>query len=898
MNPEQERLRKNEQKEVPLEKWGPYLSERQWATVREDYSANGDAWAYFPHDHARSRVYRWGEDGLGGISDSRQNLCFALALWNGKDSILKERLFGLTNSEGNHGEDVKELYYYLDNTPTHAYMKFLYQYPQSAFPYEQLIEENRNRNRLQPEYELLDTGVFDNNRYFDVFVEYAKNNSEDICIQIEAWNRGDESATIWVLPTLWFRNRWAYGELNQKPLIQAYQDGCVRASHEFLEDYFLYFQSAKNTLFTENETNIERVFGDTNRSPFVKDAFHEAICKKNEELYSLLKNTHQGTKFAPIYELNIEPKSSQKILLRLSNTENADPFNHSFSQIFSDRLQEAEEFYQRYVPQKSKESEQDKSSDSKPTDLRSVDLKNIQRQAFAGLLWSKQYYHYDVERWLEGDPNQIAPPDERFLGRNAEWTHLKNQDVISMPDTWEYPWYAAWDLAFHCVPMAMLDPTFAKNQLILITREWYMSPNGQIPAYEWNFSDVNPPVHAWAALSIFRIEKTLHGREDINFLKRIFQKLLINFTWWANREDENGNNIFTGGFLGLDNIAVINRDKLPLNSHLEQVDATAWMAMYALNMMDIALEIAQHDTSFEDTATKFYEHFVLIAESLNKGLWDADEHFFYDLLYSQGGRITPMKVRSIVGLSALFAVSIIDQKKIANLTDFKKRIAYIKDYRTKANKFLPSEQMAEDGNILLSLVNKTMLARLLQVMLDEKEFLSVGGIRALSKYYEKNPYSVIIRNQEYTINYVSGDSDSEMFGGNSNWRGPVWMPINYLIIKSLKKYYQFYGDSFKIEFPTGSGLTKNLNEVSGEISNRILGIFQRNEEGERLVHGVYQEFYNRPHNKDLVLFYEYFDGDTAHGVGASHQTGWTATVAELINEAVWEKETEEHEIPR
>jgi hypothetical protein len=770
-------------------------------------------------------------------------------------------------------------------------MKFLYQYPQGAFPYEQLVEENRKRTKKQPEYELLDTGIFDNNRYFDVFVEYAKNNSEDICIQIEVCNRGDENATIWVLPTLWFRNRWACGDLTQKPVIQTHTDGCVRASHEFLEDYFLYFQSAKATLFTENETNIERIFGIKNSSPFVKDAFHEAICQGNEELYNLLKNNQQGTKFTPIYELDIEPKSSQKIWLRLTSTENVDPFNHCFSQIFSDRRQETEEFYQRYVPSKSKESEDNKSSDSEPTDPKSVDLKNIQRQALAGLLWSKQYYHYDIERWLEGDLNQIGPPDERFLGRNAEWTHLKNQDVISMPDTWEYPWYAAWDLAFHCVPMAMLDPSFAKNQLILITREWYMSPNGQIPAYEWNFSDVNPPVHAWSALSIYRIEKTLHGREDVSFLKRIFQKLLINFTWWANREDENGNNIFTGGFLGLDNIAVIDRDNLPLNSHLEQVDATAWMAMYALNMMDIALEIAQHDPSFEDVATKFYEHFVLIAESLNKGLWDTEDNFFYDLLYTQGGKITPMKVRSIVGLSALFAVSIIDQKKIANLPDFKKRITYIKDYRTKANKFLPSEQMAEDGNILLSLVNRTMLQKLLQVMLDENEFLSVGGIRALSKYYEKNPYSVNVHEVDYSISYMPAESDSDMFGGNSNWRGPIWMPVNYLIIKSLKKYYQFYGDSFKVEFPTGSGNMMNLNEVSGELANRLVRIFQRNEAGERPVYGAYQEFYKRPDNKDLVLFYEYFDGDTARGVGASHQTGWTAVVAELINEAVWEKET-------
>ncbi len=895
MNPEQERLNSNAQKEVPLEKWGSYLSERQWATVREDYSVNGDAWGYFPHDHARSRAYRWGEDGLGGISDSRQNLCFALALWNGKDTILKERLFGLTNSEGNHGEDVKELYYYLDNVPTHSYMKFLYQYSQAAFPYERLVEENKKRSRKQPEYELLDTGIFDDNKYFDVFIEYAKNNSDDICIQIEVFNRSLENATIWVLPTLWFRNRWAYKDLTERPSIQALSDACVRASHEFLGDYFLYFQQAKDTLFTENETNVERVFGGINTSPFVKDAFHEAVCQGNEALYDLLRNNRQGTKFAPIYELNIEGNSSKKIMLRLTNKENVDPFNHSFSQVFSDRREEAEEFYRQYVPSESKESEDNTSPDFNSSGFNSsnpgTDLKNIQRQAFAGLLWSKQYYHYDIERWLEGDPNQISPPDERFVGRNAEWIYLKNQDVISMPDKWEYPWYAAWDLAFHCVPMAMLDPTFAKNQLILITREWYMSPNGQIPAYEWNFSDVNPPVHAWSALSIYRIEKTIHGREDVNFLKRIFQKLLINFTWWANREDENGNNIFTGGFLGLDNVAVVDRDNLPINSNLEQVDATAWMAMYALNMMDIALEIAQHDPSFEDAATKFYEHFVFIAESLNKGLWDTEDSFFYDLLYTQGGKITSMKVRSIVGLSTLFAVSIIDQKKIAHLPDFKKRIAYIKDYRTKANKFLPSEQMAEDGNILLSLVNRTMLTRLLQIMLDENEFLSVGGIRALSKYYEENPYTVNVQGVDYSINYVAGESDSEIFGGNSNWRGPVWMPVNYLIIKALKKYYQFYGNSFKVEFPTGSGKLMNLNEVSEALAARLVNIFRRNEADERPVHGAYQEFYQRPTNRDLLLFYEYFDGDTARGVGASHQTGWTAVIAELINQAVWEKET-------
>ncbi len=871
---EQKRLDENALKAVPLEKFGPYLSERQWGTVREDYSENGDAWNYLPHDHARSRAYRWGEDGLGGISDNKQNLCFALALWNGKDPILKERLYGLTNEQANHGEDCKELYYYLDSTPTHSYMKFLYKYPQAEYPYGALYHTNRNRNRYEPEFELLDSGALDNGKYFDVFVEYAKNNSDDICIKIEIANRGEEDAEITVLPTLWFRNRWMAGDVLQKPALSLIHNNCVKAVHEHTGTYFFYFEKADDTLFTENETNTQLLFGYPNHTPFVKDAFHRAIASGDADLYKLCSNKKDGTKFSPVYRLKIAGKSTQTISLRLVNQEIANPFDKSFEKTLKDRLKDADEFYERYCPKEA-----------------SRELANIQRQAFAGLLWTKQYYHYDIERWLNGDPGQPQPPKSRLIGRNAKWMHLKNEDIISMPDKWEYPWYAAWDLAFHCVPMAMIDPVFAKNQLILMMREWYMSPLGQIPAYEWNFYDVNPPVHAWSALCVYRIEKTIHGKGDVTFLKRIFQKLLINFTWWINRKDENDNNIFEGGFLGLDNIGVFNRSSLPPNSFLEQVDGTSWMGMYALNMMDIALEIALYDESFEDVATKFYEHFVMIAESLNEvGLWDNDDHFFYDLLYTADGKVQRIKVKSMVGLSVLFAVSIIDHRKSDKLPDFTKRINYFKNYRLTENHYLPNEQITNDGDILISLVKKEKLVKILEIMLNEEEFLSPGGIRALSKFHEKNPYSLRVDGADYGINYVPGESDSGMFGGNSNWRGPVWMPVNYLIIKSLKKYYQFYGETLKVEYPTGSGHFLNLKEVSDELAKRVVRTFERDEFGNRPVHYDAADFYRLPENEQLILFYEYFHGDTARGVGASHQTGWTAVVAELINDDAWEWE--------
>ena len=876
-NPELDRLQENAKKTVPLEKWGPYLSDRQWGTVREDYSANGDAWNSFPHEHARSRVYRWGEDGLMGFADRRMNVCFGLALWNGQDSILKERLFGLTNGEGNHGEDVKELYYYLDNTPTHSYMKGLYKYPQARFPYEWLLHENARRTKADPEFEILHTGVFEDGRYFDVLVEYAKANSDDVCIRISVTNHGPETAPLTLLPTLWCRNRWQFESNAPRPVINRRPDaptaGNVFLSHPRTGNYYLYYQPTDTALMTDNETNTKRLYGQPNTSPFVKDAFHEAVAGGNDYLGDLLRENESGTKFAPVYNRLIEPGQTVTISLRLSKVIQTQPFDQQFEQVFVDRKGEADLFFAALAP-----------ANATPK------LMQIQRQALAGLLWGKQYYNYDIPHWLRGDPGHPSPPPERWLGRNAAWQHLNNEDVISMPDKWEYPWYAAWDLAFHTVPLTMVDPVFAKNQLILLMREWYMSPTGQIPAYEWKFSDVNPPVHAWAALSVYRLERAIYKNEDIHFLKRVFQKLLINFTWWTNRQDLEEDNVFGGGFLGLDNIGVIDRSNLPPGTRLEQADATAWMAMYALNMMDMALEISHHDPTFEDIATKFYEHFVIIAESLNEALWDEDATFYYDRLYPITGKPMTLEVRSVVGLSVLFAVSIVKRHKSEPLSDFLKRVQYFQTYRAGLNLPMPDQRVTEDGDILLSLVSKERLEKLLAVMLDEGEFLSPGGIRALSKYHEQHPYQITVYGTTHSISYVPGDSDSDLFGGNSNWRGPVWMPINYLFIKSLKKYHQFYGDALTVEFPTGSGNWLNLEQVSDELGKRIVSVFETDADGNRPVHGPFNPFYQRPENKDLLLFYEYFHGDTAQGIGASHQTGWTAVVAELINDDAWEWE--------
>ncbi|MBL7700104.1 MAG: glucosidase [Chitinophagaceae bacterium] len=868
MTAEHQRLAVNAEKPVPLVEWGPYLSERQWGTVREDYSSDGNAWHYFPFDHAAFRHYIWGEDGLAGISDMFQNLCFAISLWNGKDPILKERLFGLRNGEGNHGEDVKELYYYLDNIPTHYYMEYLYKYPQVEFPYALLREENRKRSRTEPEYEILDTGVFNDNQYFDIKVTYAKQSPRDIFIKIDITNRYTKTADITVLPTLWFYNRWWDKDPKVIPEISYVNKTCVRAEHKRLVDYYFYFQRASDAFFTDNETNSLKVSNVPNASIFTKDAINDAII--NKQNIKELRNRKKGTKFSPVYQLKIAGGATKTLYCRLSDSLIENAFTRGFEKIFETRKAEADEYYNAILPKGVSE-----------------DMARIQRQAIAGLLWSKQYYHYDVETWLTTSDGISPVSNGKMNGRNSDWRHLKNQDIISMPDKWEYPWYAAWDLAFQTISMAVADPTFAKHQLLLIMREWYMKPDGQLPAYEWNFSDVNPPVHAWAAMQVYQIEKKTKGTGDIMFLKKIFQKLLINFTWWINRKDVNGNNIFEGGFLGLDNIGVFNRNfHFPGEMQLEQADGTSWMGKYALDMMEMAIEIALHDPSFEDTATKFFEHFVLIAESLNEHrLWNDEDKFFYDVLVVKGSDPTPLRIQSIVGLTSLFAVSTIPQNVFETLKDFDKRIEWFETYRKKNNKFWPNEERSDGAEMLLSLVRKDRLVYLLRRLLNEDEFLSPGGIRALSKRHEEHPYSVTVDNVLYTIRYDPGDSTSDIYGGNSNWRGPVWMPINYLIIQSIRTYGEFYGDTLKVECPTGSGVMMTLKEVADELTRRVISLFEEDEKGNRRIYNSdHSWFYNRPENENLVLFFEYFHGDSGKGLGASHQTGWTALVAELISE--------------
>jgi hypothetical protein len=865
MTAEHQRLSVNNKKPIPLEQWGPYLSERQWGTVREDYSETGNAWGYLPFEQSHYRAYRWGEDGIAGISDYFQNLCFAITLWNGKDKILKERLFGVGNYDGNHGEDVKELYYYLDNLPTHYYMEYLYKYPQNEFPYDELLTKNKNRSKEETEYEILDTDAFVNDEYFDVAVIYAKQNPQDIYIKIEITNRNKKAAPLTLLPTLWFCNRWTFTPGEAKPVIKACTKNSVSISHNRLGDYFFYFQNPSDTLFTENETNFNKVNGTGVESIFTKDAFNDAII--NGANKAKLKTKKEGTKFTPVYELMVKGGETQTIYCRLTNRADDKPFCLGFEKIFAVRKQEADDFYNAILP-----------SDTTP------DLKNIQRKALAGLLWSKQYYHFDVERWLSTSDGITPVSSGKQGGRNNEWKHLKNQDVIAMPDKWEYPWYAAWDLAFHCISLAMVDVVFAKHQLQLIMREWYMKPDGQLPAYEWNFSDVNPPVQAWAAMEIYRVEKDTYGAGDVVFLKRVFQKLLINFTWWINRKDINGNNIFEGGFLGLDNIGVFNRSHhFTENMNLEQADGTSWMGMYALNMMDMALEIARHDISFEDSATKFFEHFVLIADSLNShGLWNDEDKFFYDTLCKAGSDPLPLRIQSIVGLTSLFAVSTIPKELFDALPDFEKRVSWFENYRKKNNRYWPNEERGDGEEVLISLVKKDRLIFLLQRLLHEEEFLSEGGIRALSKYHKAHPYSVTIDDVNYTIQYDPGDSTSNLFGGNSNWRGPVWMPINYLIIRAIRKYGEFYGDHLRVECPVGSGSMMSLTEVAQFITNRVISLFAKDTKGNRKSYGDYNWFYQRPGNEDLILFFEYFHGDTGAGLGANHQTGWTSLVADLI----------------
>ena len=780
---------------------------------------------------------------------------------------MKERLFGLSNPQGNHGEDVKELYYYLDNLPTHYYMEYLYKYPQQAFPYDKLREENSKLSKSDPVYEILDTGIFDNNQYFDVQVSYAKKGVQDIFIRIDITNRYSKTAEITLLPTLWFYNRWAQGTLKQKPELSYVNKNTIRARHERIEDYYFYFQPTDKCLFTENETNTEKISGVPNTRIFVKDAFHDAII--HGQNLDELKAKESGTKFSPVYKTRVAAGATKSFYCRISRQFDENPFPRNFKDIFRLRKQEADEFYAAILP-----------------DGLSLDMARIQRQALAGVLWSKQYYHFDVEEWLHKSDGITPVSNNRLGGRNNDWTHLKNQDIIMMPDKWEYPWYAAWDLAFQCISMAVVDPTFAKHQLSLVMREWYMKPDGQLPAYEWNFSDVNPPVQAWAAMQVYHIEKKQKGRGDINFLKKVFHKLLINFTWWINRKDVHGNNIFEGGFLGLDNIGVFNRSfHFPGEVQLEQADGTSWMGTYALDMMDMAIEIAMEDQSFEDTATKFFEHFVLIAESLNQhGLWNEEDKFFYDVLCVAGSDPVPLRIQSIVGVTSLYAVSTISKHVLDKLTDFKKRITWFENYRKKNNKFWPNEERSEDGEILMSLIPRERLIDMLKPLLDENGFLSDGGIRALSKYHEENPYSVTVDGNIYSIQYDPGDSTSDMFGGNSNWRGPVWMPINFLIIQSIRRYGEFYGDTLLIEYPTGSGRKINLTEVANELTKRVISLFQKDRDGNRRLYGKYSWFYRQPGNEHLITFYEYFHGDTGRGLGASHQTGWTALVAELISE--------------
>ena len=879
---EKTRLAEARDKNIQWKKWGPYLSERQWGTVREDYSENGDAWNFFTHDHARSRAYRWGEDGIAGISDDKQRLCFSLALWNGKDPILKERFFGLTNSQGNHGEDVKEYYFYVDSTPTHSYMKLLYKYPQAAYPYADLIEQNGRRSREEMEYELLDTGIFNEDRYFDVFVEYAKAGTEDILVKISAINRGPEASELHFLPTLWFRNNWSawiaesnratvkpnLSQIKTKPGISA-----LKATHSLLGEFILSCEGEVPLLFTENETNHERLFpGTKNESPHVKDGINDFIVYGN---HAAVNPEKKGTKASAHYKLNIGAGQTSVIRLRLTKkTSNEDekPFGDSFEKVFADRLREADEFYRSVTPPSVGE-----------------DKTNVMRQALAGMLWSKQYFFFDGYNWLnEHNSNPLHSGYKN--SRNSDWYHMFNEDIISMPDKWEYPWYAAWDLAFHTLPLSIVDPDFAREQMKLMLRGTYLHPNGQMPAYEWNFSDVNPPVHAWASLFLHRTDQALQGESDINFLKSIFNKLLLNFTWWVNRKDPEGKNVFEGGFLGLDNIGVFDRSApLPTGGLLEQADGTAWMALFSQNMLEMAVEIAAQDPNYEEMVFKFIEHFYFIALAMNQpgdeGMWDEEDGFYYDILRLPDGRTQRLKVRSMVGLLPLCATTVVEEwqreripRSIGAITERLRRIPELKASIHPAGPNHYGE--AERG--ILALVNPERLRRILTKMLDENEFFGAHGIRAISKFHEQHPYIVNIGDQEYRVDYLPAESNTGMFGGNSNWRGPVWMPVNVMIIRALLNYYVYYGDNFKIECPTGSGKLMNLFDVAKEISERLSNIFLRDENGRRPVYGGSEKFQTDPYWRDLILFYEYFHGDNGAGLGASHQTGWTGVVAKLI----------------
>ena len=856
--------------QLQWKKWGPYLSNRQWGTVREDYSASGDAWEYTTHDMARSKAYRWGEEGIAGICDDEQILCFALAFWNKKDPIIKERFFGLNNYEGNHGEDVKEIYYFLDSTPTHSYMKMLYKYPHEQFPYGQLLNENKKRDRSTSEFEIIDTGIFDDNNYFDIFIEYAKADADDILIKITIDNRSREDAELLVLPTLWFRNTWIWGTDDYKPQLICSNNNDIIVEHRGLNNFILHLQQKTELLFCDNETNNERLYSSPNHSLLTKDGINDYLVDGKADSVNI---NDQGTKVAANYDLAIKAGQSQTLRLRLEAKNNQQAFD-DFDEVFAARIKEADEFY-----------------GALQKEMTSEDEKLVQRQAFAGMLWNKQFYYYDVQQWLDGDPAQPPPPQQRKDGRNHEWIHLNNADILSMPDNWEYPWYASWDLAFHCISLSLVDVSFAKQQLLLLTREWYMHPNGQLPSYEWSFGAVNPPVQAWAAWRVYEIEaKNNNGKGDVSFLESVFHKLLINFTWWVNRKDAEGNNIFEGGFLGLDNIGVFDRNA-PLGGKglIEQADATSWMAMYSLNLMRIALELATFNPVYQDMATKFFEHFLYIAGAMEsmgeneEGLWDEDDNFFYDVVRLPDGRSEKLKVRSMVGLIPLFAVEILDHELLKKNPEFTKRLDWFLSYRPDLASLVSRWQEKSDNEKhLLSLLRGHRMKKILQRMLDENEFLSAFGIRALSKYYKDHPYQVSYNGNSFSVQYEPGESTTGFFGGNSNWRGPVWMPVNYLIIESLQRFHYYYGDDFKVECPTGSGQYLSLNEVADELTDRLAKIFLINAEGRRTVFGDNEKLQTDPYFKNYILFHEYFHGDTGKGLGASHQTGWTGLIARLL----------------
>ncbi|HTJ77986.1 MAG TPA: hypothetical protein VL357_03245 [Rariglobus sp.] len=878
-NAEQQRLAEDANRKKNWKRWGPYLAERQWGTVREDYSEDGESWKYFTHEQSRSRAYRWGEDGLLGITDRECRLCFALALWNGRDPILKERLFGLANNEGNHGEDVKEAYFYLDATPTHSYLKALYKYPQAAFPYESLIGENGRRTRLQPEFEIADTGVFKDGRYFDVMAEYAKATPDDLLIRITVTNRGPDAAELHLLPTLWFRNTWSWGCTHEgcglKPRLKAAGAGRVECRHETLGNFVFRLEDEPPLLFTENEANAEKLFASENAGPYVKDAFHERVIGGRADA---VNPKQYGTKCAAHHRFTLKSGESRTLRLRLfptddDATESKEVFGKSFDTVFAARISETETFYSGLLAA-----------------VKSPAERNVARQAYAGLLWSKQFYHYVVKDWLHGDPGMPPPPGGHALVRNAEWEHLFSRDVLSMPDKWEYPWFAAWDLAFHMIPFSRVDPRFAKDQLNLLLREWYMSPSGQIPAYEYNFSDVNPPVHAWACWRVYKMTGA-RGSRDRRFLESTFQKLLINFTWWVNRKDASGKNLFAGGFLGLDNIGVFDRSKpLPGGGQLTQADGTAWMAFFCSTMMAMALELADGDPVYEDIASKFFEHFIAITDAMNRlgghGLWDDRDGFYYDQFCHPDGSSEPVRLRSIIGVIPLFAVEFIEEGRLDHLPGFAKRTRWFLKHRADLAKHMAylKDDGCETGRLILAIPSRERLERVLRYVFDEKEFLSPYGIRSLSRVYTQHPYEMTLAGETHRVTYTPAESDTWLFGGNSNWRGPVWMPLNYLLIEALERYHHFYGDEFTVEFPTGSGVRMTLQQVAGELSRRLVKLFLPDGEGRRPAMGLDPLFKADPHWREHVLFHEYFNGDTGEGLGASHQTGWTALVARLIEQ--------------